>query len=106
MKRLPLAVRDAFEEGYYNFKHAVPHMPPLAGEHNLVAFQSDFVARMRVAVRLFLARIGLELWRGREARACIVAIQAGRYLAEYRRQWAHLLRLGPWSHTHEIQALT
>ena len=106
MKRLPEAVRASFETGYYTFKNAVPDMPTLAAEHNVLSFQADFVNRMRVAVRLWLARIGLELWREREERACRAALQAGRYLAEYRRQWVHLLQLGPWRPTPQIQAFT
>lgn len=105
MKRLPPAVREAFESGYYMFKNAVPDMPPLGAEHNVASFQTDFVMRMRVAVRLWLARIGLELWREREDRACEKARQAGRYLAEYRRQWVHLLRLGPWRPAPQLQVM-
>lgn len=95
MKRLPTSVCEAFREGYVTFRDAVPRMPPLGAEHNTVAFQSDFVQRMRVAVRLWVARIGRELWREREGRACIAAHQAGCYFAEYRRQFAHLRQLPP-----------
>lgn len=93
MKHCPPAVCEAFREGYILFRDSVPDMPALGGEHNTVAFQGDFVVRMRVAVRLWLARIGRELWRDREDRACLAARQAGRYFAEYRRQWAHLRQL-------------
>jgi hypothetical protein len=88
-------VCEAFRKGYVTFRDAVPSMPALAGEHNLVAFQADFVNRMRVAVRLWLARTGRALWQEREDRAIAAALQAGRYFAEYRRQWAHLRQLTP-----------
>jgi hypothetical protein len=93
VRRLPASVCAALREGYVTFRDAVPRMPPLGAEHNTVAFQADFVTRMRVAVRLWLARVGRELWREREDRACIAARQAGCYFAEYRRQFAHLRTL-------------
>lgn len=95
MKRCPPSVCAAFKQGYTSFRDAVASMPPLGAEHNVVVFQCDFVMRMRVAVRLWLARIGRELWRDREDRACIAARQAGCYFAEYKRQWSHLRRLAP-----------
>jgi hypothetical protein len=95
VKRAPPLVCEAFRKGYVTFRDAAPGMPALAAEHNVVAFQADFVNRMRVAVRLWLARTGRALWQEREDRACATALQAGRYFAEYRRQWAHLRQLAP-----------
>lgn len=90
---LPGPVSTALAEGGRLFRMSEEtSMPPLARypEHNDIKFQSDLVTRFRVAVRLWLARTGSELWRGREDRAIKAATQAGRYYAEYRRHYKHL----------------
>lgn len=67
-------------------------------EHMRPPSQLDFVTKLRVGIRLCIARAQREDLRGRPERAAKFAAQAGRYWAEYREHWRHLLSLPGYRH--------
>lgn len=67
-------------------------------EHMDPAKQLVFVSQLRVGIRLYIARCYREEVKGRPDRAVAAAAQAGRYFAEYREHWAHLLGLPEYRH--------
>lgn len=68
------------------------------GEHMSPPKQLDFVTKLRVGIRLCVARAQREDLRGNPERAAEFAAQAGRYWAEYREHWRHLLGLPGYRH--------
>lgn len=67
-------------------------------EHKDPVRQLDFVTRLRVGIRLSIARCYREESRGRPDRALKFAAQAGRYWGEYREHWALLRSLPKYRH--------
>lgn len=78
---------------------AVRRKPLLAyPEHRDVKKQLDFVTKLRVGIRLSIARCYREESRGRPDRALMAAARAGRHWAEYREHWALLRSLPKYRH--------
>lgn len=89
-------LRAAFDESAALMRQAqAVRRVPLSQyrEHMSVVKQTDFVTKLRVGIRLCIARAQRENLRGRPERAVRFAAQAGRYWAEYRQHWRHLLSL-------------
>lgn len=96
-----VALRPAFEESAALMRLAQANKrAPLTvyREHMRPPSQLDFVTRLRTGIRLCIARAQREALRGREGRALRFAGQAGRYWAEYRLHWRHLLGLPGYRH--------
>ena len=93
----------AFSEGLRLMREAqaVKRAPlMLYREHKNVTKQIDFVTKLRVGIRLAIARSQRERLRGHDDRAERFAFQAGRYWGEYRLHWRHLLSLPGYARMH------
>lgn len=94
-------IRDAFDQSAAVMRQAqAVRRAPLSQyrEHMRPPSQLDFVTKLRVGIRLCIARAQRENLRGRPERAVKYAAQAGRYWAEYREHWKHLLSLPGYRH--------
>ncbi len=95
------ATATAFSEGLRLMREAqaVKRAPlHVYSDHKAPVKQLDFVTKLRVGIRLAIARCQREKLRGNEERAARFAFQAGCYWGEYRLHWRHLLSLPGYRH--------
>ena len=86
---------DLFRSGYAEKRAAVLAQDlDRYPEHRDIRFQADFVARLRVAVRMNIARAFACQVKGRPARAARAAYYGGGYFAEYRKHLRQLKAIG------------
>ncbi len=92
--KLPVEYAAAFRKGYVEMSERCKAIDLTKyPEHMHRGSQSEIARQFRVATKLNIARIALGDVRERPAKAMKAARTAGRYFAEYRFHWHHLMGL-------------